>query len=162
MRQNITYATVFNHLIKPRLHPTITAWDNGSEDHLYPPNRPQEDFEADPENSWKPRTALEEKAVESFEGCRDACKQFDDCFQYVWRPNVTSNGQPKGEFKGQCGLRMAITLGEAREVDQEKGAVVSGFDLERIDLWARKHQCREAVFLTEWDDSGNLEPPRDD
>jgi len=95
--------------------------------------------------------------VESFEGCREACKLNHECFQFRYRANATSDGQPIGEWNGQCGLRMAISLGQ--KVEESRAPAKSGYDLERIELWTRKRTCKEAVFLTEWDLSGNLEPP---
>ena len=160
-------------MVKPHLRAYAEGWDNGSEDILYPPHRPHEEFEADPENSWVPRTKEEHDAVSSFEGCKAMCQAEQHCFQFAFRPNTTSNGQPRREFAGQCGLRMAITLGEEAEEKMmesdegdsqvPRGKVQSGWDLERIELWTRKHRCDEgATFLTEWGDDGNMEPPRSD
>lgn len=159
--QNVTYADVFHALIEPHLKPTLSDWENGSEETLYPPNRSEEDFNSDPLAAWEPANPIKAEAPQSFEGCREACKAVHRCLQFTFRPGVTSNGQPTDVYAGQCGLRMAIALGERKELDEEKGAVVSGFDLERIDLWTRKRKCKDAVFLTEWDDGGHLEPPRD-
>jgi hypothetical protein len=159
--QNVTYSDVFHAIIAPQLKPTISEWDNGSEERLYPPNRPEEDSTSNPEAAWKPANDVEEAAPASFEGCREACKSVPHCLQFTFRPNVTSNGQPKDVYAGQCGLRMAITLGEKKELDEEKGAVMSGFDLERIDMWTRKRICKQAEFLTTWDNSGHLEPPKE-
>jgi hypothetical protein len=145
--------------VHPVLQSEASEWDNGSEDIVYPPKRSREDFEQKPEASWEP-TPEEELAVASFEGCRDACKQERHCFQFIYRPNTTSEGQPQDKWPGQCGLRNAITLGEhsTHGLEDGRGAVRSGWDLERIELWTRKHVCDAAIYLTEWGDDGNLEP----
>jgi hypothetical protein len=79
----------------------------------------------------------------------------------VYKPNVTSEGQPKGAWPGQCGMRIqAMSLGEhsTQGLEDGSGAVRSGWDLERIEMWTRKHVCEDAIYLTEWGDDGNLEP----
>ena len=170
IEQNITYSDIFWSLIQPILTPSLSDWDNGSEDILYPPKRSQEDFERDPSASWIPSNAVEKAAAHSFEGCRDACKAEKHCFQFAFRANRTSDGQPTEEFPHQCGLRKAITLGEKVEVKdgeeeeaegKKKVGVKSGWDLERIEMWTRKHVCESATFLTEWGGDGNLEPTKE-
>lgn len=63
----------------------------------------------------------------------------------------------------------SFVLGEAVKEEFEedeagqkksKGKIVSGWEPERFEMWAQKHRCDEAFFLTEWGDDGNLEPPR--
>jgi hypothetical protein len=58
-------------------------------------------------------------------------------------------------------MRKAITLGEksTHGLEDGRGAVKSGWDLERIEMWSMKHICDQAIYLPEWGNDGNLEPP---
>jgi hypothetical protein len=59
------------------------------------------------------------------------------------------------------GEKVEVKDGEEEEAEgKRKIGVTSGWDLERIEMWARKHACDSATFLTQWGDDGNLEPPR--
>ena len=46
---------------------------------------------------------------------------------------------------------------EERMKYREAGAPTSGWELERIEIWSRKHRCEEVVFKTKWDLGGRLE-----
>ncbi|KIW02545.1 uncharacterized protein PV09_06001 [Verruconis gallopava] len=158
--KNITYSDIFWKFVQPSLQPEANEWDCGGEDILYPPKRSREEFEADPEASWEP-SPEEEAAVFSFEGCRDACQRYAECFSFVYRPNVTSEGQPLDTWPGQCGLRMeTIVLGEksTEGLDVGRGAVRSGWEIEKIQTWTREHSCDQAKYITWWGDDGSLEP----
>jgi hypothetical protein len=52
--------------------------------------------------------------------------------------------------------------GEEHDEGWRREGVTSGWDLERIEMWARKHVCESATFLTEWGDDGHLEPQKED
>jgi len=153
--KNITYADIFSNLVQPNLPHEATEWDNGSEgDWLVPPKR-GEDQQDWPEYEPSPP---ELAAMSSYEGCRDACKAEPRCFQFSYGAGLTSQGQPWDKWPGKCGMRRAISLGErsTEGLDEGRGPIRSGWDLERIESFKRHHICDEAIYLTEWDLSGNL------
>lgn len=92
-----------------------TAWNNLSQDTEYV--KPSAtDYEA--KGNFKKLSELQQRSVESFDDCAEACRANKDCIQWMWE-------------KGRCQLGKDIRLGDVDE--RESSQWESGWLADRID-----------------------------
>lgn len=114
-------------------------WDNMSEEVLY-----MDVSEEGGHEDWQISMAktndlseVEAVAHHSFDDCRRACQEDDQCFQYAYRHEI-------------CALGHAFALGGPKPAEEGRDQWMSGWITDRIQAWVEENdECGEIVWPTD-------------
>ncbi|KAI4706525.1 hypothetical protein J4E89_008592 [Alternaria sp. Ai002NY15] len=116
----LRHRDIFMELVRPKIGPSVTAWDNMSADKEY-----------NAHDHSAVANELERNAWKSFEHCRTLCEEQDDCMQFSFN-------------EGSCAISNSFKLGYAKP-----GARIrSGWMLDRVDDLFRS--LEEQCGLRDW------------
>lgn len=120
------FRDIFTNLVDRYVRDRRDDWNNISEDWKYEKSEHFSDL-----------SEIEQKSIESFENCRNACVQNEECMQFMYSP-------------GKCILGRDIRVGrvdngpEEDEDDKSRKTSTSGWLLDRIAEHAGKFRDCEA------------------
>ncbi|KAK4233087.1 glycoprotein-N-acetylgalactosamine 3-beta-galactosyltransferase 1 [Achaetomium macrosporum] len=122
---------IFEEFVVLHLNEIRRDWDNMARDRVYLDRKAQmwDDGQLARMKKAEDYNKYEKKAHLSFEDCAAACKSlpYGECFQYKYQ-------------NGVCTMGRAITLGNPiRREEEEDQRIISGWDVEKIRAWVRKH-----------------------
>jgi len=116
----LRHRDIFMELVRPKIGPSVTAWDNMSADKEY-----------NAHDHSAVANELERNAWKSFEHCRTLCEEQDDCMQFSFN-------------EGSCAISNSFKLGYAKP-----GARIrSGWMVDRVDDLFRS--LEEQCGLRDW------------
>ncbi|KAI4622729.1 uncharacterized protein J4E87_006296 [Alternaria ethzedia] len=116
----LRHRDIFMELVRPKIGPSVTAWDNMSADKEY-----------NAHDHSAVANELERNAWKSFEHCHTLCEEQDDCMQFSFN-------------EGSCAISNSFKLGYAKP-----GARIrSGWMLDRVDDLFRS--LEEQCGLRDW------------
>lgn len=138
----LLFSEVYDEFIASKLNTVREDWDNGADEWMYI------DFDSE-EHSWEDwrigrskkedeKSDVEKAAHASWEGCRAACLEHEECFQFMWHDEC-------------CAMRRNFRLGTPVKKDEhEKHRYISGWDVDKIKKWISQYgDCGDRV---EWPD----------
>lgn len=136
----LVFSEVYDEFVGSKLQNTREDWDNGSDDWFYI------DFDSEDQSweEWRVNRAVEEDkksepektAHLSWEDCRAACLEHDECFQFSWHNEC-------------CAMHRSFKLGKPVKKDKEENMrTMSGWHLDKIQAWIDENgDCSDRV---EW------------
>lgn len=138
----LIFAEVYDEFFGAKLQPVREDWENAADDWFYIDfNRIGHEWE-----DWRiGRAAKEEDKKEgekvahaSWEGCRAACLEHGECFQFSWHDEC-------------CAMHRSFRLGKPVKKEQEtRLRTVSGWNVDKINTWIEQQgQCGDRV---QWPD----------
>lgn len=138
----LVFSEVYHEFIAPQLRDVREDWDNASDDFfLLDFNKTDPEWEVwrmDRSIREDEKTEAEKVAHTSWENCRAACLQRENCYQWYWHDEV-------------CSMQTNFRLGRPMKKEEEEiHRSTSGWDIEKINKWiAEEGQCAGRV---EWPD----------
>ncbi|KAF3765667.1 family 31 glycosyltransferase [Cryphonectria parasitica EP155] len=138
----LVFSEVYDEFISSKLRDVREDWDNASDGWFYIDTESKdhawEDWRIRKAKKEDEKTELGKAAHASWEGCRAACLEHDDCFQFMWHNEC-------------CAMHADFKLGKpVKKEDKEKQRYISGWDVDKVKSWiAEKGDCGDRV---EWPD----------
>lgn len=138
----LIFSEVYDEFFGSKLQPVREDWDNAADDWFYI------DFDR-PEHTWEEwrigrsvqeevKSETEKIAHASWESCRAACLEHEECYQFNWHNQC-------------CAMHRSFKLGKPmkKELD-ENMRTISGWNVDKITKWIEEQgQCDDRV---EWPD----------
>lgn len=136
----LIFKEVYDEFIGNKIKPVREDWDNGADDwFLIDFARPDQDWE-----EWRigratkeeDKTETEKLAHASWENCRAACLEHEQCYMFNWHNQC-------------CSMHRSFKLGKPEQIDYEEDMrTISGWNVDKIQSWIEEQgQCGDRV---EW------------
>lgn len=138
----LIFSEVYEEFLGHKLQDSREDWENGAEEWFYldaeSTEHEWEQWRLDRAVPDEDKSETERSAHVSWEGCRDACLEHDECFQYSWHDEC-------------CSMDRSFRLGKpARGADDEKMRTMSGWNVDKIKVWMDANDdCEKRV---DWPD----------
>lgn len=134
----LVFKEVYHSFLEPKLVESREDWDNSSDDWFYIGADAQddelEDWRVDRALMEEEKSELGKKAHESSEDCARACKEHEECFQWIWRDDY-------------CGMKSSFLLGRPLKREDGEKSATSGWDLVKIKKWVKvQGDCEEVIW----------------
>lgn len=139
----LIFSEIYDEFFGEKLQPVREDWENGADDWFYidfdRPGHTWEDWRIGRSTKEEAKTETEKVAHVSWEGCRSACLEHNECFQFSWHDEC-------------CGMHRNFRLGKPVKKEQDtKLRTVSGWNVDKIKSWIDQHgMCGDRV---EWPDA---------
>ncbi|CAN8104016.1 unnamed protein product [Discula destructiva] len=136
----LVFSEVYEEFFGSKLQPVREDWDNASDDWFYIDlNRPEytwEEWRKDRAVKGEKKKETEKVAHASWESCRVACLEHNDCFQFSWHNEC-------------CAMHRSFKLGKPMKKEAEETMrTISGWNVDKMKRWiAQEGQCGDRV---EW------------
>lgn len=135
----LVFAEVYQEFIAPQIRDMREDWDNASDEFfLLDFDMPWEDWRKDRAVTEEMKSEADKVGHTSWEACREACMQRDNCYQWYWHDEV-------------CCMQTNFRLGRPMKKEEEPvRRSISGWNVDKINRWIEEAgQCGSRV---EWPD----------